>query len=177
MLQFIKQLHKVKFGEHDILIYPDIYALRRTYSQFCKKRLEENEAVMILPYYDTVDGVAHFLKELEVDVAKYRKEGSLVIIDGLKEFFYSESSFLSHLAVIESHIKAAGKNGISVIVDMGLFYHGHSEELLKYETSMPVNTDFTCKSLLCCYDTRDFDTLSHAQQELIVGVHKLKLKV
>jgi hypothetical protein len=177
MMQFLKQLHQVKFGEHDILIFPDIYALRNAYSRFCKKRLEKNEAIMILSYYDTIDGVRHFLNEVEVDVSKYSKEGSLVIIDGLKEFFHSETKFLSHLAAIEAHIKSIGKTGISVIIDMGLFYHGHKEDLIEFEKSVPVKADFTCKSLLCCYNVVDFETLSVQEQELVSGVHNKKLRV
>jgi hypothetical protein len=47
-----KILNKFKkqsnFGEHDILIYSDRYALREVYSRACKMALENNEAVIML---------------------------------------------------------------------------------------------------------------------------------
>jgi hypothetical protein len=169
-------MHQVKFGEHTIVVLPDIYALRGAYAEFSKKRLEANEAIMIIAYYDTVDGVKHFLWELEVDVEKHDSDGSLVVIDGLKEFYQSETNFLHHLALIGEKIKSSGKQGISVIIDMGLFFHGHKEDLVEFERSMSVKGDFTCKALLCCYNAADFRTLTESAQIDISGLHHRKIK-
>jgi len=170
-------MHQVKFGEHTILILPDIYALRSAYAKFAKNRLESNEAIMILAYYDTESGVKHFLHEVEVNVAKYESEGSLVIVDGLREFYHSETGFLGHLASIEAHMKSSGKAGISVIIDMGLFFHGHKEDLLEFERSMSSKADFTCKSLLCCYNATDFKTLATSIQSEIASLHHKKIGI
>ena len=175
-LQFLKQMHQVKFGEHTILVLPDIYALRSAYAKFSKKRLERNEAIMIITYYDTVNGVELFLRELEIDVEKHSNQGSLVIVDGLKEFYESKANFLHHLAIIEDRIKSNGKQGISIIIDMGLFFHGHKEDLVEFERSMSNEGDFTCKSLLCCYNVADFRTLSEPAQADIFGLHHKKIK-
>lgn len=174
--QFLRQMNQVKFGEHTMLILPDIYALRSAYAKFAKNRLENNEAIMILAYYDTTNGVKHFLQELDIAVAKYERESSLVIEDGLKEFYHSDMSFLHHLAAIEAQIKSSGKAGISVIIDMGLFFHGHKEDLFEFERSMSSKADFTCKSLLCCYNAADFKTLADSVQRNISAFHHKKIK-
>ena len=174
--QILNQLHEVKFGEHTILILPDIYELRSAYAAFSKERLANNEAIMILGYYDNVNGVKHFLKELDVDVEGHSRAGSLIILDGLKEISASPIQFLSNLAITGSRIKSIGKTGISVIIDMGLFFHGHQEELLEFEKLMPVKADFACKSLLCIYHAADFKTLSAAQQEEILRAHDKKIE-
>jgi len=174
--QFLRQMNQVKFGEHTMLILPDIYALRSAYAKFAKNRLENNEAIMILAYYDTVSGVRLFLQELEVPVTKYESEGSLVVVDGLKEFYHSDTSFLHHLAAIEAQIKSSGKDGISVIIDMGLFFHGHKEDLDEFERSMSSDADFTCKSLLCCYNIADFKTLPVLVQKNISSFHHKQIE-
>jgi hypothetical protein len=62
------------FGEHSILIYPDRYALREVYSLACKMSLENNEAVIMLLYYETRDDVLTYLRELDIDVDRYEKK-------------------------------------------------------------------------------------------------------
>ena len=175
--QILKQLHQVKFGEHTVLVLPDIYALRNAYARFSKKRLEHNEAIMIIAYYDTVSGVKHYLRELDVDVEKHLKTGSLIIIDGLAEFNQSETSFLQRLAMIGDSVKTTGKEGISVIMDMGLFFHGHNNDLFEFEQSMARQADFVCKCLLCCYNAADFGRLSEPAQRDLAALHHKKIMV
>ena len=76
------------FGELNILIYPDRYALREIYSRACKIALEKNEAVIMLLHYETRDEVLTYLSELDIDVYNYeKKERSLLIIDSAKDYF------------------------------------------------------------------------------------------
>jgi hypothetical protein len=63
--KFKKQLG---FGEHNILIYPDRYALRELYSRACKMALENNEAVIILLHNETRNDILTFLQEQDIDV-------------------------------------------------------------------------------------------------------------
>ena len=93
-------------GTHGLLVYPDITTLRAIYSRFTKIQLEDkNEIVLILPYYETTDMVRLVLSGSNVygdditnnpvgysgiDVRKYEKEGSLVIVDSLKGYFGSD---------------------------------------------------------------------------------------
>ena len=76
------------FGEHNILIYPDRYALWEVYSRACKMALENNEAVIMLLHYETKDNVLTYLRELGIDVYNYeKKERTLLIIDSAKDYF------------------------------------------------------------------------------------------
>ena len=94
-------------GTHCLMVYPDIMTLRAIYSRFTKIQLEDkNEIVLILPYYETTDMVRLVLSGSNVygdditnntveysgiDVSRYEKEGSLVIVDSLKGYFGSEA--------------------------------------------------------------------------------------
>src|SRR6188472_2268907 len=98
-------LINVEYGSHSILVYPNIETLREAYSRYAKKQLEDNnEIVVILPYYETTDKVRKTLTDgfvtiadgndaaaavndnesnNVIDVRKYEKEGSLMIIDSV----------------------------------------------------------------------------------------------
>ena len=39
--------------EHYVADYPDMFSFRRMYSQYAKRRLDNNEVVILLPYYET----------------------------------------------------------------------------------------------------------------------------
>jgi hypothetical protein len=55
------------------------------YSHYIKAALKNNEIVVILPFYETVNNVRCILSEDSacIDVRKYEKEQSLLIIDSL----------------------------------------------------------------------------------------------
>jgi hypothetical protein len=111
------------FGEHDILIYPDRYALREVYSRACKMALENNEAVIMLLHYETRDNVLTSLRELGVDVYNYeKKERSLLIVGSAKDYFGTAKDFLFYLSTNASR---RNKRGILVLLDVGFHYYPH----------------------------------------------------
>jgi hypothetical protein len=74
-----------EYGVHCLVVYPDMNTLRRIYSYYTKKQLEDNnEIVLIVPYYETTEMVRSVLSgEKEnnqgsiIDVRKYEKEALL----------------------------------------------------------------------------------------------------
>ena len=95
---------QLSFGEHNILIYPDRYALRELYSRACKMALENNEAVMILLHYETRNDILTFLRGQDIDVYNYEKrERSLLIIDSAKDYFGSAKDFVFYLNVMNAN--------------------------------------------------------------------------
>src|SRR5688572_8874761 len=139
---FLKQLAQIQFGEHNILVYDDIASFRQIYSNHAKKRLEDNEIVLLLPYFESVDSVKFYLQEAGVDVEQFSKDGSLVIVDSVEQFFGEGKDFFYFLGILEKKAKENGKEGISVIADMNAFYQIYDEgRLVKYETSIQPKTD------------------------------------
>jgi hypothetical protein len=43
----LQQLAGIDYGEHVILIYPNLDSLREIYSQYCRNALEDNELVLL----------------------------------------------------------------------------------------------------------------------------------
>ena len=186
-------------GTHCLVVYPDLASLRAIYSQYLKILLEErNEVVLFLPYYETLDmvrlvlsgrneydddntnnnnssnGRLNFAKNSGINVEKYEKEGSLVIVDSVKGLydFDSESDkgnanknqmdLTAFLSVLEKHAKRRQKDGIAVMADMGSFYHSqvydhHIKRLMKYEMSLPERYSGKEVKRFCLYHQRDFE--------------------
>ena len=169
------------------MVYTDIMTLTAIYTRFTKIQLEDkNEIVLILPYYETTDMVRLVLSGSNVygnditnntveysgiDVSRYEKEGSLVIVDSLKGYFGSEAGqenntsnknmdFMTFLNVLLRHAERRGKDGVTVLADMGSFYlnnHNSSKELMRYEMSLPEK--YYGKNLkgYCLYHQKDFE--------------------
>ena len=154
-------INESETGTHCLMVYPDIMTLRAIYSRFTKLQLEDmNEIVLILPYYETTDMVRLVLSGSNVygnditnntaeysgiDVSRYEKEGSLVIVDSLKGYFGSDQGqenntsnknmdFLTFLDVLLRHAERRRKEGVTVLADMGSFYlNNHNRQSGTYE--------------------------------------------
>jgi hypothetical protein len=60
----LDHLTHAEYGTHSVLVYPNIETLRETYSRYAKSQLEDNnEIVLILPYYETANKVRKILSE------------------------------------------------------------------------------------------------------------------
>ena len=120
----LDQLNQIKSGAHYIFIYNDLITFRQIYSYYAKILLEENnELVLLLPYYEITDSVRRHLRENEhacIDVRKYEKEGSLVIIDSVRAYFPS-TSIMTFVERLVKHAEKLGKDGVT-----GLLIWEHS---------------------------------------------------
>ena len=173
------------FGEHDILIYPDRYALREVYSRACKMALENNEAVIMLLHFETRDNVLTSLGELGIDVYNYeKKERSLLIVGSAKDYFGTAKDFLFYLKFMSTNVSRRNKRGILVLLDVGFHYYPHRissqrgiDLLMEYEESLPAKLDLNVK-ILCLYPIRDFDILKQPdQKEYLLKLHFRRYKI
>jgi hypothetical protein len=192
-------------SSHNILIYPNIEAFRRVYSSYIKNQLEHgNEIVLILPYYETADKVREVLlsegivyaaatiegngesndnnNTMNVKISDYEKEGSLVLKDSVKVYSSSgpdSSSNNTMWNLIQESVKRAenlGKNGVTVIADLGSFYHhlGDTQRLVEYELSLPSRYDNGLKLKgVCVYHKKDFENkFTEEQKQKLLQHHR-----
>jgi DcmR-like sensory protein len=168
----------VEYGEHNLLIYPNLRALTGVYSQYFKIRLETNrEIILFLSTYQSVNCVRRNLREVDLDVAKYEEDGSLVIIDSVRGYFGSEADVLCLVKILSKRAQNQSRNGCIVIADMGSFCLIRKvNELMKYETNMPLKFDvynhglIRCKAF-CAYHQKDFDTFTEDEKQLLFEHH------
>ena len=184
----LKQLRQAEYGAHYIIVYHDMMTLRQIYTGYIKTQLEyNNELVLILPYYETTETVRSVLSENHssnegniIDVRKYEKEGSLMIIDSAEAYFSSDTNLMSFLEKLAKQAQTSGRNGISVIADLASFYYfNRIDKLIEYEMSLPTRYDDKMKLKgFCFYHQEDFDRrLSKEEKQKLVEHHDKALRV
>ncbi|HJT49281.1 MAG TPA: hypothetical protein VJ729_13945, partial [Nitrososphaeraceae archaeon] len=84
---------QAEYGAHYMIIYPDLVTLRELYSNYIHKQMKENnEIVLINPFYETIDSVRQVISRKYNDddineVFEHEKEKSLIIGDALERYF------------------------------------------------------------------------------------------
>jgi hypothetical protein len=179
----ILRLLKLPLGYHCLILYPNIEIIRKIYAEYVHLMIEENNvAILFLPYYDTTDKVRQELTTKGLEVRKYERNNSLILIDfakvvdnpylglpaafGLKEFI--------------NKIQAYNKNkNLVVIADMSLYNHSKNiDDVLKYER---LSDDGYCNQncrQLCLYHKLDFHLMfTDEQKQKIFDYHKDKVIV
>ncbi|HET7149476.1 MAG TPA: MEDS domain-containing protein [Candidatus Nitrosopolaris sp.] len=175
----LEKLKHARQGSHYIIVYSDLPTLRKVYSQHIKRQIEEKkEIVLILPHHETTDMVRYALFELaRIDVRKYEKQNSLLIINSSRAYFGSSMDLVSFVNSLVNYADQIGKNGVSILADMGSFFHyGKLEHLIEYETSLPRRSDIKAKGF-CLYSKDDFNYLSRIQKKKLLEHHGGELMI
>ncbi len=177
------KLSAEKFGIHCMIIYPDLPTLREFYPHYIKNQIENNnEAVLFAPFYETADRVRQTLSEGHdaIDVSKFEEEETLFITDALKKYFQEiegEETDWSFRRRMVKQAKKRGKNGFSVLGDLGAFqYKGKIKELVDYELSLPTKFDIDLKGF-CLYNEKDFERFAEEQKQKLIEHHGMAIKI
>jgi MEDS: MEthanogen/methylotroph, DcmR Sensory domain len=166
----ISLLSAAKYGDHDMLVYPDLDTFRKIYVEFTKKQLDDNGVVLLAPHYETTDSVRENLSKAGIDVKKCEQDCSLVIIDSVRAYFHSSIDINSLLKTMIEDAKRKGKKGVSIMDDMGSFFlYRKQKQMLNFEVGTDLgNRDKSMIKGICVYHKGNFNTLSdHEQQELL----------
>jgi hypothetical protein len=196
----LKELDNFEYGEHVIVIHPHLNAFRKMYSQYTKKQLVNNNGIVLhVPHYETIDSVKSNLgitnhdsnnnddtdligstppaiNNADIDLHKYEKDGSLLIVDSLKAHFHTDFDIKSFIRKLVERAKNTGKDGVSVFVDMGSFYHHNKiDELIDHEFSIPSKyTDMKLRRF-CVYHQNDFNRLKNEQKDSLHKHHSKQI--
>ena len=173
----VNQIIQAEYCSHYLIVYPDLTTLREMYSKYIQKQINENnETILINPFYETTDSVRQILSKNGIDVSKYEKEKGLVIIDSLQEYFGSQPDMLFKRNLV-NYAKQKGKNGISIIGDIGAYPHkSKHNDLVDYELSLPTEFDVDMKGF-CLYHQKDFNKFSDKQKQELIKHHGKALKI
>ena len=157
-----EELKKSPFGAHYLVIYPDLLTFREMYSHYARSILSNigNEIIIILPYLETPDNVRHILSEdgANINVRKYEKEQSLLIMDSLKIYFGSQDGVKQFIKQTVEYARTTGRSGVSILGDMGsFFYRNKKGDAVRYEMTLPSKYENMNLKGFCMYHRRDFD--------------------
>jgi hypothetical protein len=176
-LEVSQELRKSAFGAHFLVIYPNLSTLREMYSYYVKSALsdEGNEIVLVLPFLETVDNVRRILSEngANIDVRKYEKEQSLLIMDSLKSYFGLQNGLIPFVRQTIEYANTSGKSGLSVLADMGsFFYYDRKDDLLQYEIALPSKYKNMNLKWFCVYHKLDFDRrFTDKERQILIEEH------
>jgi hypothetical protein len=159
------------------MIYPDLSTQRELYSGYIQKQIEENnEIILVNPFYETTDSARQILSKDGINVSKYEEENELVIIDSLQEYFGTQSDMFFKRKLV-NYAKQMGKNGLSVIGDVGAYTHESKyNDLVDYELSLPTKFDVDIKGF-CLYHQKDFNKFSDEQKQELIKHHGKAIKI
>lgn len=167
------------YGEHCLIVYPDLLTVREFYSHYTKRMIKEkNSTVLVAPCYETTAQVRQILSENSycLDVAKYENEDVLTIVDSMEAYFGKDKVMES----IEGYItrtKEIGKSGFSAVADVGVFVQRNKiDELVDIELTLPTKFNIPYKRF-CIYHQRDFDRLTEEQKENLIRHHSRVIRI
>ena len=150
-----------------MLVYPRLDVLRHIYSTYCKSQLEKGkEIAVILPTYENISSVRRTLTNVGLDVSRFEKDDSLVILDSVEGYFGPNPDILSTLEMLAKRAEDEKDGGCSAISDMGSFSFLRKEkELLEYERSLPVRfNSMKCKAWKLFLDSKALRRLDRVLQ-------------
>lgn len=158
--EILKLLESID-DERYVVVYNDLGSFRKIYSQHTKKQMENNEVVILLPYYETTDRVRATLNRAGVDVRAQEGGGFLIIMDSYVAFLgFQEDNELFFNRLV-SHAIVSGKTGICIIADTGAFFL--IDRMAEIASGRIKVRGF------CTYHQRDFENMSEGQRKAIFG--------
>jgi len=158
--EILKTLESID-REHYVVVYPDYDVFRKVYSQHAKKQIENNEMVIMLPYYETTDRTRAALGQAGIDVRMQEGSGFLVVMDSYAAFLGFKQDNELFFSRLVSHAIVSKKSGICIIADMGAFFL--IDKVAEIAAGRVKARGF------CTYHRRDFENLSEGQRKAIFG--------
>jgi len=171
------QIAQADYGVHYLIVYPDLSTIRKVYSNYVQRQAKENnEIILINPFYETTDSVRQNLSKSGINVSKHEKAKELVIIDSLKEYFGPKPDMFFKKSLV-NYAKQNRKKGLSIIGDIGAYTHkSKRNELVEYELSLPTKFDVDMKGF-CLYHEKEFNQFSDEQKQQLINHHGKALKI
>jgi hypothetical protein len=177
MLDKIKQSN---FGEHNLILFEDYFTLSNILLEYCKTALESlNEMVLLLPHNESVSNLFHGLKNIDLDVQKYKLQGSLVIVEAKKGYFSLTNELVDIMIMIKMLLQRStklGKSGLAIFSDMGLFFdHNRIDDLIEHEAGLFLSLSSSIyrnkMKIFCYYNITDFERLTKNQKQGLLNNH------
>ena len=158
--EILKLLESIE-GECYVVVYRDHGSFRKVYSQHAKRQIENNEMVIMLPYYETTDKARAAVNQAGIDVRAQEGSGFLVIMDSYAAFLGFKQDNELFFSRLVYHAIVSRKSGICIIADMGAFFL--IDRVAEIAAGRVKARGF------CTYHQRDFEKLSEGQRKAVFG--------
>jgi hypothetical protein len=96
----------------------------------------------------------------------------------IQAYFGSSIDIVSFVKSLVNYTDQIGKNGVTVLADMGSFFcYDKLNDLIEYETSLQRTSDMKAKGF-CFYKREDFKwRISHIQRKKLLNHHGRELMI
>jgi len=133
------------FGEHNVILYSSISELRQLLIEYCRISFKSsNEILLILTYYNSIENILKTLKDIDNKSESRQIDGSLVIRESAKVYFNLADELVDIMIMIRMLLqrkRKLGKDGLTVISDMGIFFHRKRiVDLIAHETNLSLGS-------------------------------------
>lgn len=165
------------FGEHNAVLYSSTAALNQLLIEYARFSLKSsNEILLILTSADSIENFLSTLKNIDSDIESRRKDGSLVIRESAKAYFNLADELVDIMIMIRmlsQRKRKLGKDGLTVICDMGIFFHKKRfVDLISHETRFSLgSSDINEIRMICCYEKPSLTLLTLQQTQQIHSAH------
>jgi len=170
-------LADLHFGKHNAILYSSTTVLHQLLIKYCRISLESsNKILLILTYYDSIENILKALRDVDSNIESRRKDGSLVVRESAKAYFNLADELVDIMIMIRMLLqrrRKLGKVGLTVISDMGIFFHKKRFfDLISHETRLSLGSnDIHEVKLICCYEKLGLSLLTQEQTRQILSIH------
>jgi hypothetical protein len=145
--------------------------------KIAKEHLENNEVVVILPYYETPTNIEQQLENIEVNTSLHKRGMSLFVLDAVEQLFGSAYDFLRFVKLLDQNVQKSGKKGVFVLIHLdgfSLFGESHSTfKMLEYEQKV-AELHLENTTMVCAYHSKRLVTLPKNVMQLMLACHHNK---
>ena len=165
------------FGEHNAILYSSTTTLNQLLIEYSRISLKSsNEILLILTYYNSIENILNALKDIDSNMESRQKDGSLVIRESAKAYFNLADELVDIMIMIRMLLqrkRKLGKDGLTVISDMGIFFHRKRiVDLISHETRFSLgSSDNNEIRMICCYEKPSLTLLTPQQTQQIFSAH------
>jgi len=173
----LEDIIQTKYGDHSLILYSDLANFEYLYQNYIKRSLESlNEIILISTHYHPVTNIIDSLRNIGVDIDKYKKEGLIVVVESKKAYYSLSQEFVGIMIMTKMLLRRAdklGKTGVTIISDMGLFLHTNRiDDLIKCERGLLSSIRDMKVKVLCCYNRSDFEVfIEYQMQQNLLKTH------
>jgi hypothetical protein len=115
----MKEITQTKYGDHTLILYSDLTTLEYLYLNYSKSSLESlNEIILLLPYYRSVADILDNLTSNSIDIDRYKKEGSIIVVESKKAYYSLTQEFVGVMIMTKMLLQRADKlrkAGVTVV--------------------------------------------------------------
>ena len=117
----LEHVIQTKYGHHSMILYSELTNIEYSYLDYIKRSLESlNEIVLILVHHP-VTNIINNLRNTGLDIDKYKKEGSAVVVQSKKAYYGLSQEFVGVTIMAKMLLRRVHKlekAGLTVISDI-----------------------------------------------------------